>query len=161
ARGHTDAGVRRHRAVSDKLVPSNLYFTVLAPDPNDQNGAMAWTGFQPVAFPNAVRPAGMQIISIPVIYGGAAELSGLQDAGLPIRAKATADYLYIFRQAVEGSLLVNRFRLVRKAGTATSGIEYVLEPAWEVRFQRSGKPDTPADAKDVLNYISADGEPFL
>jgi hypothetical protein len=161
ARGNPETPPERRRTLSENLVTSDLYFNVLALNPDDDSNAKDWTGFQPVAFPNAVRPAGMQIVNVPAVYDKAYKIPQLEDAGLPIRAKASADYLYLFRQAVEGSLLVNRFRLVRKSGTKSGDVTYVLEPAWEVRFQRSGKPDTPADAKDVLNYLSPDNEPFL
>src|SRR5271165_5055015 len=161
ARGNPETPAERRRPLSENVLTSDLYFNVLALNPDDDSNAKDWTGFQPVAFPNAVRPAGMQIVNVPAVYDKAFRIPQLQDAGLPVRAKASADYLYLFRQAVEGSLLVNRFRLVRKSGTKSGDVTYVLEPAWEVRFQRSGKPDTPADAKDVLNYLSADNEPFL
>lgn len=159
ARGTPASVSRRRRTLSDHLLTSDLYFNVLALNPDDDSNAKDWTGFQPVGFPNAVRPAGMQIVNVPAVYDKTSNIPQLQDAGLPIRAKASADYLYLFRQSVESSLLVNRFRLTRKSDGKS--VTYVLEPAWEVRFQRSGKPDTPADSKDVLNYLSADNEPFV
>src|SRR5262245_19037969 len=35
ARGHAESSISRRTAVSDKLLTSDLYFNVLAPDPSD------------------------------------------------------------------------------------------------------------------------------
>jgi len=160
ARGVPETPEERERPFREDLLSSDIYFDVLALNPGDDD-TRDWVGFQALALPNTVRPAGMQIINVPSVYNKGSNIDLLQDAGLPVRAKASGDYLYLFRQSKEGSLLVNRFRLVRKSDVKSGETSFALEPAWEVRFQRSGKPDTPADPKDVLNYLSSDKEPFL
>jgi large repetitive protein len=160
ARGIPETSEEKTRPYLEDLLSSDLYFNVFALNPDDQN-SQDWIGFQPLAFPNTVRPAGMQIVNIPSVYDKNAKIAPLQDSGRPICVKASADYIYVFRQSKSASLLVNRFRLVKTSDVNAGASSFTLEPAWEVRFQRSGKPDTPADPKDVLNYLSPDKEPFL
>ncbi|MEB4631492.1 LamG domain-containing protein [Burkholderia contaminans] len=160
ARGIPETAEERASPFVDNLAASNLYFNVLALNPDDQD-AIDWAGFHPIAFPSTVRPAGMQIINVPSVYNADADIAPLQDAKRHVVAKSSADYLYLFRESVSGSILVNRFRLVRKSDVRSGEVSFLLEPAWEVRFQRSGKPDTPADAKDVLNFLDPDKQPFL
>lgn len=160
ARGIPETQEERAPRFVENLAISDLYFNVLALNPDDQD-AIDWAGFRPIAFPSTVRPAGMQIINVPSIYSADANIPPLQDAKRHVVVKASADYLYLFRESVSGSILVNRFRLVRKSDVQSGEVSFLLEPAWEVRFQRSGKPDTPADSKDVLNFLDPDKQPFL
>ncbi len=151
-------------AAEAELLQSDIYYNVLSLDVDSASDALDWDGWRRLDFPNEVRPAGMQLVNVPAEYRPDRPLSGLTDAGMPFKAITNQEYVYLLRQAVAGTILVTRFRLVRRA-TQSSGasqeVEYVLDPAWEVRFQRSGKPDVPRDDKDTQGYLSPDKEPFL
>ena len=145
-----------------ETVPTDIVFNVLDLDGAPGGDANAWTGFERLELPDTVRPAGMNIINVPSEYDPRHPLDGLQDAGQPFRVLANEDYVYVFRQAKKGTLLVNRLRLVRAASPDDpKDVRFTLQPAWEARFQRSGKPDTPADDKDVPSFVSTENEPFI
>ncbi|MFL9584104.1 LamG-like jellyroll fold domain-containing protein [Stenotrophomonas sp. AB1(2024)] len=143
-------------------IATNLYFNVLALETDSASDASDWSGFQPLTLPDAVRPAGMNMINVPVTWSRDRAIDGLEDADQPFRVVTNQEYVYLFRQARKGTLLVNRLRLVRQAAADNpQEIGFTLEPAWEVRFQRSGKPDVPADPRDAQSYLSPDRVPFL
>jgi len=145
----------------ESLLPTNIHFNVLALNVDSQSDANDWSGFRHLSLPDAVRPAGMNMINVPVTYTPDAAIDGLQDANQPFRILTNQEYIYIFRQAKKGTLLVNRLRLVRETAQANSQeVIYALQPAWEVRYQRSGKPDSPADMRDSQAYLSPDKTPF-
>jgi hypothetical protein len=143
-------------------VASDIVFNVLALELQSGNDALDWSGFRKLEFPNGVRPAGMNIVNVPLEYGHDTPLAGLEDAGMPFKVLSNQEYVYLFRQAKKGTLLVNRFRLVRATAPGNpQDVQFGLDPAWEVRFQRSGKPDTPYDSKDVQSYLDPDDRPFI
>lgn len=144
------------------LLATDIYYNVLALEVDSQSDAADWTGFQPLTLPDAVRPAGMNLINVPVTYNATQAIDALQDADQPFRVVTNQEYIYLFRQAKRGSLLVNRLRLVRQTGAANAQeVVFALEPAWEVRFQRSAKPDMPADVRDSQGYLSPERAPFI
>lgn len=143
-------------------IATNIYFNVLALETDSASDASDWIGFQPLNLPDAVRPAGMNMVNVPVTYSRDHAIDGLEDADQPFRVVTNQEFVYLFRQARKGTLLVNRLRLVRQAAADNpQEIGFSLEPAWEVRFQRSGKPDIPADPRDAQSYLSPDRVPFL
>lgn len=143
-------------------VPGDLYFNVLGLGADSQTDDLDWSGFQPLVFPDEVRPVGMNIVNVPSVYADGNASKALIDDGAPFRVLAGPAYIYVFRETRKKTLLCNRFRLVRRAaGGDAQTVSYAMDPAWEVRFQRSGKPDTPADARDMLGYLSPDGDPFI
>ncbi|MGH8076672.1 MAG: LamG-like jellyroll fold domain-containing protein, partial [Lysobacter sp.] len=144
------------------LIATNLYFNVLALDVDSSSDAMDWTGFKPLTLPDAVRPVGMNMVNVPISYSRARSIDGLEDADQPFRVATNQEYVYLFRQAKKGTLLVNRLRLTREtAANNPQEVGFALDPAWEVRFQRSAKPDVPADERDSQSYLSPDRTPFL
>ena len=151
----------RSPVYTDGVHTTNLYFNVLALNPDDID-SKDWTGWQPVVFPNEVQPAGMQIITAPDQYILAAPRTTIPgEPWRAVQALGSEQYLYLFCQTVRNTLLVNRYRMVKQRDTRSGEMRHVLEPAWEVRFVASGKADTPASAKDALSYLSADRTPFL
>jgi hypothetical protein len=142
------------------FVDSDVYYNVLSLEVDSSSDASDWDGWRRLQFPNEVRPSGMELINVPFQYSTTQPL--LRDAGQPFRVITNQEYVYVLRQAVGGTILVNRFRLVRQLAPGNAQeVEYVLQPAWEVRFQRSGKPDVPYDPRDVQSYLSPDREPFI
>ncbi|MGR3938295.1 LamG-like jellyroll fold domain-containing protein [Streptomyces sp. BRA346] len=140
----------------------DLYYNVLSLDINSSSDAVDWDGWRRLEMPNEVRPAGMQLINVPSQYGAHDRLAKAADASVPFRVVSSQEYVYLLRQTVGGTLLVNRFRLVRQASPDNpQEAAYVLSPAWEVRFQRSGKPDIPYDDTDVQSFLDPEREPFV
>jgi hypothetical protein len=143
-------------------VSTDIFFNVLALEVDSTSDALDWNGFTRLSLPDQVRPAGMNLISVPIEYDRDHAIDGLEDAGQPFRVITNQEYIYLIRQAKKGTLLVNRLRLVR--GTAAANpqeVRYTLQPAWEVRFQRSGKADVPADDRDSQAYLAPDRTPFF
>lgn len=142
------------------LLESDIQFNVLAMSPEAEGKATDWTGFETLYFPDEIRPAGMEIINVPSHFAPG-KPAKVQDAGGRFRVLASDRFIYMFRQSTGGTLLVTRFRLLRQGSKATPlRTSFSLDPVWEVRFQLSGKPDTPASKKDVQNYLSLEKEPF-
>lgn len=150
------------RPAEEGQLATNIHFNVLALDADSASDDADWTGFQPLTLPDAVRPVGMNLINVPVSYSRTRAIDGLEDADKPFRVVTNQEHIYLFRQSRKGTLLVNRLRLVRQAAPDNpQEIGFRLEPAWEVRFQRSGKPDVAADERDSQSYLSPDRVPFL
>ncbi|PPT90951.1 hypothetical protein XthCFBP4691_09835 [Xanthomonas theicola] len=99
------------------MLATDIYFNILALSVDSQHDAMDWTGFQPLSLPDAVRPAGMSLVNVPVTYRHDQAIEGLQDAGQPFRVVTDQQYLYLFRQAKKGTLLLNRLRLIRQTAS--------------------------------------------
>lgn len=135
---------------------SDVYYNVLGMnvDVNDEN--LNWSGFSKIEIPNEVRQVGMGIISVQT------ESSTLVPSAEPFRVVTDQKYISIVQQSTKGTLYVNRFRLLEtKSGTDQKTKTYSLSPAWEVRYNRSGKEDVPADKSDTQEYLDPDGKPFL
>ena len=62
-------------------------------------------------------------------------------------------YVYVFRQSIGGTLLVNRFLFDQTTGK--------LVNATEVRYRRSGNPDVPAGLRDTFGSTDMEGNPFI
>ncbi|MFZ2450024.1 MAG: LamG-like jellyroll fold domain-containing protein [Methylovulum miyakonense] len=108
-----------------------------------------------------LRVSGMGLISAPPTFGPA-----LADA--PFCAVSDNRYIYLFRLSTVGTLYLNRFLLVSVSASdsgADAGGEpqasFELQPAWEVRYRRSGLRDTPAGPQDTLGYRGMTGDPFI
>ena len=92
------------------------------------------------------------------VYGNAPEATRSVDA--PVQVVSALSYLYVFRQAPNGKILVNRFVL--------DGMTNILVPKLEVRFRRSKQRLLPqktaaskkGDSFDNLDYRDIDGNTF-
>jgi hypothetical protein len=170
--------VARH---SGKKV-DHIFYNVLNPQvdsPSDENDFSGWKEF---LFPGAVLEAGEPDYDSPpawlnntqlrvagfdlVTVTKAAAVPSPDDAAFAV--VADNPYLYCFRQTTRGTLMLNRLRLVevpppppeRGASETPSPVDFVLEPAWETRFQRSQKKDLPLDETDTLGSKNMDEDPF-
>jgi hypothetical protein len=138
-------------------VATEIYFNVLELEVGSTSDELDWTGFDRVKFPPGQSPAGMSIINV-----GENNSAMPQVADVPFRVVSDQKYITIFRQSAGGTLLSNKFMLKKGGASAKAGdAEYVLEPAWQVRFTHSGKKDIPENVKDNQNYFAPGGEPFL
>jgi len=134
-----------------------IYFNVLDLQTTSENDAFDWTGFKPVVFTKQLRPAGMSLITL-----DESETLAISPAEVPFRVVSDEKYITIFRQSTLGTLYVNRFTLVSTPSRRDPDVtEFSLQPAWEVRFEKSGKEDVPANEKDIQAYLDPEGKPFL
>lgn len=135
----------------DAAGSSVIYYNVLDPSRGNADNDLDWTGYSQLAFPTQVATLGVSIGRV---------TRAVSAAGL-FQVVSDQDYIYLFRS--EGnSIYVNRYRLVPvKSGNIQGVSAYNLQPAWEVRYQRSGKADLPASDKDTPNAKSIEGQPYL
>lgn len=93
-------------------------------------------------------------VLVRTVYGALPEATNSINA--PVQLVSALGYLYVFRQAPTGKLLVSRFVL--------DGMSNQLVPKLEVRFQRSKQRLTPQQSSgssvDNLDYRDMDGRPF-
>ncbi|HSG38935.1 MAG TPA: hypothetical protein VLE27_04790, partial [Thermoanaerobaculia bacterium] len=140
---------------------AGIHFNVLDLQIDSERDEFDWTGFEPLQFPTALRPIGMSLFS--------AEMSvlGVKAEPVPFQAVSDQQHIYLYQQSSRKTLLVNRFLLVgspRKSGSASGNVPagtFRLEPAWEVRFQRSGKRDVSGGPKDTTAFTDPLGDPFV
>lgn len=153
-----------------------LYFQVL--DPRRGSGATGdgdWSGWYRFTFPGApvskpvgeawqqeqrppeLRLAGMDLITVTTTA------STLAPADAAFQVFSDGMYLVVLRPTQAGSLYMNRLVLQHWTDEVlgTAYPRYGLEPAWEVRYQRSGIRDWPLDSTDTLSSIDLTGAPFL
>lgn len=110
------------------FLDSGIYYNVLSLEVDSASDALDWDGWKRLQFPNEIRPCGMDLISVPAEYNPKQKL--LRNAGQPFRVITNQEYVYPFRQAEGGTLLVSRFRLVRHvSATSAQEVDYALEPA--------------------------------
>src|SRR3954470_2212476 len=117
---------------------SDVFYDLLDLHVGEAADADQWTGFTKLAFPDELRPAGLGIVTVDDA-GGRLETA----VDTPLKAVSDGSDVCLFQQSSRGTLLLNRFMLKRVPGPGGGAAVPVLEPIWEVRFQRSGKPDTP------------------
>jgi large repetitive protein len=135
---------------------SDLYYNVLDPQVSTAVDNDEWTGFAKLGFPDQLRPAGLGIVTV---GDGRGEIEAMAQA--PLKAVSDEKYVHLFQQSSRRTLLMNRFMLKRIVPPGGSVATPVLEPVWEVRFQRSGKQDVPDGPRDSQNYTTPDGTPFI
>src|SRR5262249_1435941 len=90
-------------------------------------------------------------------------------ANAPFRVVSDDKYLYVFRASTDGTLYLNRFVLIQTPaqpeipGRTSSQVSahFVMQAAWELRYQRSRLRDTPAGPDDILAYRDMNGKPFI
>ncbi|HRV86778.1 MAG TPA: LamG domain-containing protein [Saprospiraceae bacterium] len=128
-----------------------LFYNVLSMQIENTGNDENWDGYSAVTFPDEVSLAGWNMLRVKrkVVSTGFFQVVTDQQ------------YIYIIRSGSQ-SLYVNRYILVEipneKVNAAT---RTELQPAWEVRFKNSGKPDTPGSEKDTQSFINQDGKPFI
>lgn len=141
---------RPRKANQGDAIYYNVY-NVLNPKLESADKAEDWDGYTELKFPSEISVAGVDILRLE---------RGVLNQGF-FRALTDQQYIYIFR-ASSDALYVNRYVLVEQPNANIEGeTKLELQPAWEVRFQRSGKPDTPAGAKDTQSFFNLDGKEFI
>lgn len=153
-----------------------LYFRVLDPSAASAGDDLsAWNGWYRYQFPEVaaavlpqnaeaaaaipareLRLAGMDLLTVTPV----AEPVAAADASF--RVSSDGAFLSIYRQSAAGTLLLNRVGLLSRSEEVDgkSVERFALEPAWEIRFRRSGLRDVPLDEVDGEAYLDPTGEPF-
>lgn len=133
-----------------------LYYNVLDLKVTTLRDGQEWTGFNKLDFPSELRPAGLGIVTVGNVKGAV-----LPAADAPFKIVSDQRYVCVFQQSADNTLLLNRFMLKRLANPRGGEPIPILEPVWEVRFQRSGKQDVPNGPRDSQSYLTPDGKPFI
>jgi large repetitive protein len=129
----------------------DYYYQVLELRVDSTHDQLDWAGYKPLAFPQTVSPAGMSLVD-----AVRAPVTGPQ-----VRVVSDEKYVYVFRSG-ERQIYVSRYTMVEIPNAQVSGDkDLALEPAWQVRYQRSRSPNVPASEKDSLSYLDMDGVPFV
>jgi len=109
-----------------------------------------WNGYRELSLPAQLSPAGMSLVRNTLRPATAGYFQVLSDQ----------QYVYLVR-ASSRSLYINRYILVGvPSGQTRDEVRFELQPAWEVRYQRSGSPDVPASDKDTLSFVNMENQPF-
>jgi hypothetical protein len=155
-----------------------IYVNVREPHLDSRSDADEWSGWAPLdlsepdgespmsgaaELPPLLRVAGMTLISVPPLA------CSVIPADAPFRVASDDRHVYVFRPSTRQTVYANRFVVVERpledvrprAAQEDAQVGHVLEPAWEVRYRRSGKKDTPAGPKDTLGHRDMDGRPFV
>ena len=127
------------------------FYNVLNTEITSSNDSLDWEGCFELSFPQEISLAGYNILRVKKQLAAQKFFQVLSDE----------KYVYIFR-AAENAVYVNRYLMVEVPNPNIQGKTRIeLQSAWEVRYQRSGKPDTPASDKDTQNFINVEGAPFV
>lgn len=153
-----------------------LYFRVLDPAvAASVDDATAWNGWYRYTFPESqavtlpqntedaaetpareLRLAGMDLLTV------TPDATTVRSGDASFRVMSEGPFLSIVRVSQDGTLLLNRLALhVRKREVSGVAVQrFWLEPAWEVRFRRSGLRDVPQDQTDGQSCLDPVGKPF-
>ena len=134
----------------------DIYYNVLDLKVSSLPDGAEWTGFNKLPFPEALRPAGLGIVTVGDVAGRV-----LAAGDQPFLVLSDGQYVCLYQQSARNTLLLTRFMLKRVAGELGTEPVPTLEPVWEVRFQRSGKQDVPGGKIDSQSYLSPEGTPFI
>jgi hypothetical protein len=127
------------------------FYNVLNTDITSSNDSQDWEGWFELSFPQEISLTGYNMLRVKKQPATQKFFQVISDE----------KYVYIFR-AAENAVYVNRYLMVEVPNPNIQGKTRIeLQSAWEVRYQRSGKPDTPAGDKDTQNFISVEGIPFV
>ncbi|NGM64135.1 LamG domain-containing protein [Sphingobacterium sp. SGR-19] len=145
------------QAVNTNESTTSICFNILDPDIASSHDDLDWQTYQELAFPTTVSMAGFNILRIPEPTLGVTST---------FRVVTDQHYIYIFR-CIDNQLYANRYVLSEQPATAKNSdnnlkarANWILQPSWEVRFQRSEKPDTPLGPKDNQSFVDMDNTPF-
>lgn len=154
-----------------------LFFQVLDPSATlDTADASAWNGWYRFSFPEApadpaspvtagpspapspqLRVGGMDLLTVPPA------VAAVNPSNAAFQVVSDDMYLWCFRPSTTGTMYLSRLALTSSTEAVGESEEtrYALEPAHEVRFQRSGLRDVPLDDTDTWSSVDLTGTPYL
>ncbi len=122
-----------------------LNLTVNSPDDN------GWQGKLTLNFPEEMTMMGINILRVPQAINTTNYFQVVTDQ----------EHIYLIRSH-ENTLYLNRYLMVQKEKSdLQANAQFELQPAWEVRYQRSCKPDSPLSNKDTQSFLKLNGENFV
>lgn len=134
-----------------------IYYNVLDLEVASSDDALDWSGFNKLDFPKELRTVGMGMVTVPMSEDTTGGVAHGQ-----FKVLSDQKYVYVFRRSNRNTLYCNRYSMTQARGERDSDQTVrTLEPAWEVRFQRSGKRDIPASDRDIASYKSPMGDYFV
>jgi len=135
---------------------TDIYYNILEAGQDSEDNDLNWSGFVKLELTTLVRQIGMSILTLQK------DASTMKPTNDPFRAITDQKYISIIQPSAKGTLYINRFvLLVNRTGKDQGNVTQTLSPAWEVRFSRSQKEDTPADDSDFQDYLNPNDQPFL
>ena len=154
-----------------------LYYNIRVESAADQSDYGAFTGWYELDLTQTAAsaaiggyqlPQQLRVMSMSLI-GVSPVATTPTPANAPFRVVSDDKYLYIYRLSTDGTLYLNRFVLIEAPAqpeipgrtSPQVSAQFVMQPAWELRYQRSGLRDTPAGPDDVLAYRDMNGNPFI
>lgn len=159
--GHAMAFATKQRRVGN-TVETTVCYNILNLNIDSAHDDLDWQTYQELPYPEELSMAGFNIVRLPNPNPASVNPTAF-------RVVTDQQYLYLFR-LFEKRLYVNRYVLSeekvkgKKAdgnGSMKASPMQTLEPSWEVRFQRSEKPDTPLGPKDGQSFLDMGNQPFL
>lgn len=167
-----------------KAANATLYYNISKPTLEGDTGRGDWSGWYRFDFPEHVptapsntrrgeagpppelRVAGMDLITVTKAAMQAAP------ADAPFRVVAIAETLYCFRPATDGTVYLNRLRVIEQRSSNSDEADttpergdgtglFDLEQVWEPRFRASGQKDVPSSSRDSQSVFSPNGPPFV
>lgn len=161
--GYRSAATVLHRGIvfvfsaSADTASDELYYNVLDLEIASSDDALDWSGFRKLDFPKQLRTVGMGMVTVPMADDTTGGVANGQ-----FKVLSDQKYIYVFRRSNRDTLYCNRYSMTEARGERDSDQTVrSLEPAWEVRFQRSGKRDVPASDRDVTSYRDPGGDYFV
>ncbi len=154
-----------------------LIYRTMDPEPGLPSQEEQWSEFRELEIPGVLRMLGYASISYP-------QNDSVIQYYLTIKVISIGDTIYLFRHTVMknallGSITVNRFRLVELLSKKNELIDssanltdrqaeeevklvkqYAIEPLWEVRFQNSSYKYSPIGDSDQVSYKNKFNQPF-
>lgn len=130
---------------------TEFFYNALNPTIAAENDSMDWSGYQKLVTPATVSMAGFNILR-----------AGKMPKLAPLFS-VISDQKYIYLFMTSGNRIYSwRYVMALVPGQQNQGnVTARLQPAWEVRFRRSEKPDTPVNEADSQNFIDMGGQPFV
>ncbi len=146
---HRGSAVLLCIGIDDAGGPAGIFYNIL--DTSSQQDSATWNGYRALAMPAETAPAGFSLLRTQASAPVGTLLSALSDQ----------EYVYLF-QSSDQVIWVNRYVMVDvPAPNLQGGTMLALQPAWEVRFQRSGNADLPFGDQDTLSALGPDSTPYL
>ena len=156
---------------------AKLYYNIRVESATDESDYGAFTGWYELDLTQTTGsapiggyqlPAQLRVMSMSLVTVSPVATTPTP-ANAPFRVVSDDKYLYVYRLSADGTLYLNRFVLIEAPAqpdipgrsSEPTSTQYVMQPVWELRYQRSGLRDTPAGPDDVLAYRDMNGRPFL
>lgn len=135
-----------------------ICYNVLQLDVDSSHDNDDWQTYLPLTYPDSLSLAGFNMLRVPTRDLDQAEA---------FRVITDQQHIYLVR-LIQRQLYINRYILAPEEQTGRSDGSGLKEkpqlrllPAWEVRYRRSEKPDTPLGPRDTQGFLDMEDQPFI